>query len=167
MKMNVAKKILFLAGASFLAACSSVMPVVYVPQQSGTLNDSSVSGNISVTLKPDQADIRRGEPLGFSVTMQNVSLQTILLPRQPDVVLTWIYPDGKRDNLIRDTDSLQANPEFVKLAPGAQIVSRLSIKTSSFHRAGIFEFRAIVSAAGADKTWAGCAVSNGFGVMVE
>jgi hypothetical protein len=151
--------------AVVLAGCASI-PAPYQPMQAGNLNDGSGAGSIAVVLNADRDTIRRGDTLRFSVAIQNVGTQPVVLPRDPDTQLTWVYPDGRRDNLIKDS-AAPANSELVRLEPGQQLTHKSTIPTYYFHRSGITEFRAIVSAAGTGNTWNGRAVSNGFGVMVE
>ena len=166
MHMNAQKNLALVAVALLLAGCASFGPPDYRPQHAGSIGEGDNSGNISVVLQSDQTAIHRGDELGFSVSIRNVGQQAVLLPRNRDLMLSWVYPDGRRDNFIRDSRDV-ANAEIVHLEPGEQIVQRSSLKTDYFHRRGITEFRAIVSAAGQENTWTGRATSNGFGVLVE
>lgn len=164
--MKILRHMLIVMIAGIVAGCASFEFSDYVPRQAGSLDDASGSEQIAVSLRPDAPSIRRGDNLGFSVAIRNISGQTVVLPKNPDVMLTWIYPDGQRDNLIRG-ESDAAPGELVKLDPGQEMIRHSTIKTYYFHRSGITEFRAIVSAAGPADAWSGRAISNGYGVMID
>lgn len=165
--MNMAKKITALVAVALLSGCASFEPpVVYHPQQAGNLADGDLGAAVSVVLKADQESIHRGDLLGLSIAIRNVGKTAITLPRNPDTLLTWVYPDGRRDNIIKDAADV-AGTELTKLEPGQELVQRSVIKTYYFKHSGITEFRAIVSAAGPANCWTGRVASNGFGIMVE
>lgn len=165
--MNVTKKIAALVAMAMLAGCASFSPApLYVPRQAGNMGDGDSGAGVVVVLKPDRVSIHRGELLGLSVAIRNVGAEAIILPRKPDTLLTWIYPDGRHDNVVRDTAEV-AGTELAKLEPGQEIVQHATIKTYYFNRSGITEFRAIVSAAGPANCWTGRVASNGFGIMVD
>lgn len=164
--MNLKPQLLTLMIAGLLCGCASFEPPAYRPLHSGNLGDAEADGAISVTLTPDRETIRRGEVLGFAVAIRNVSQQPVLLPGEPEMMLTWIYPDGRHDNQINGEPS-PASTAAVRLAPGESLVRRSALKTYYFQRGGITEFRAIVSAAGPAEGWSGRTSSNGYGVMVE
>lgn len=153
----------------FLVGCGSVSQA-YKPNQLGNLADNRDGSGIEVNLSPDKYRARIGDPVTFKVTIRNIGSETILFPADPDMLLTWVYPDGKRDNLIRG--ERRTAPKMLALAPGDEHVAHSVVTTYYFDRGGIHEFRAIVSGEqlvmNADRpTWQGRAVSNGFGVLFE
>lgn len=152
-----------------VAGCGSVKQS-YKPSQLGNLGDHQPGGGIEVEIVPDKYRARIGDPLSFKVVIRNVSDQTILFPADPDLLLTWVYPDGRRDNLIRGEK--KGSPKAIALGPGESIVMNSVITTYYFDRTGIHEFRAVVrgedvAMSPTSRVWAGRAVSNGFGVLFE
>jgi hypothetical protein len=145
----------------------------YIPAKMGNLNDSLARGGIEISLVPDRylADI--GDMLAFSIILKNVSAEPIWIPREPDMLMTWVYPDGKRDNVIRDAKPVEyTKANSTLLNPGDEKVYRSAVTTYYFNRGGITEFRALVSANhpvrdGLGPYWTGEAESNGFGVMMR
>lgn len=164
--MNVKAQLMAAAIATMLAGCASFDPPKYRPHRAGSLNDGENGGSIAVTIRPDQDSVRRGDVIDFTVAIRNVGAQELMLPRDPDLILTWTYADGRCDNQVRDAATV-VPVEMVRLLPGEELVRRSSLKTYYFHSRGITEFRAIVSAAGPAASWTGRAVSNGFGIMVN
>lgn len=158
---------------ALLTGCAS-LEQPYIPAKMGNLNDSLAQGGIKVMLVPDRYNASIGDLLSFSIILKNVSAEPIWIPKEPDLLLMWVYPDGKRDNLIKDegtpVEYTKANSTL--LQPGAEQVYRSAITTYYFNRAGITEFRALVSANHPVRDnlapyWAGEADSNGFGVMMR
>lgn len=155
--------------AVLLIGCGTVKQA-YKPSHLGNLADHQSSSGIEVTLIPDKYRARIGDPVTFTVVIRNVNSQPILFPTDPDLLLTWIYPDGRRDNLIRGERKVAT--DYTVLAPGEEHVERSVVTTYYFDRGGIHEFRAIVSgdevAMNAGRpAWHGRAISNGFGVLFE
>lgn len=153
-----------------LVGCGSVQQA-YKPTHLGTLADSASSQGIEITLRPDKSHARIGDPVSFEIVIRNVGTAPISFPEDPDLLLTWVYPDGKRDNLIR-SDLKVPSHRMVVLAPGESRVEHSVVTTYYFDHAGITEFRAIVSAADLSvastrQGWRGRAISNGFGVYFD
>lgn len=157
------------AAVALLAGCGTVREA-YKPSHLGNLADSETDNGIEVTLSPDKYRARIGDPVTFQVVIRNVGDQPVAFPADPDLLLTWVYPDGKRDNLIRG-DKASARPGTVLLAPGQERIEHSVVTTYYFDHGGIHEFRAIVTAdaqtAAGRPQWSGRLVSNGFGVMFE
>ncbi|HMP75619.1 MAG TPA: hypothetical protein PKE12_04910 [Kiritimatiellia bacterium] len=152
-----------------LVGCGSVSHA-YKPSQLGNLADHRGASGIEVNLSPDKYRARIGDPVTFKVTIRNVGTDPILFPADPDLLLTWVYPDGKRDNLIRG--ERRGAAKMLTLAPGDEHVAHSVVTTYYFDRGGIHEFRAIVYgeqlAMNTERpAWQGRAVSNGFGVLFE
>ncbi len=167
------KRILKVVGLMALGAqlvgCGTVQQA-YKPTHLGNLADHRDASGIEVTLSPDKYRARIGEPVTFKIVIRNVGSDPILFPADPDLLLTWVYPDGKRDNLIRGDRKL--SQKLIVLAPGEEHIAHSVVTTYYFDRGGIHEFRAIVRGEElAMKTerpaWQGRAVSNGFGVLFE
>lgn len=157
--------------AGFLVGCGTVQQA-YKPQQLGNLADNRNDSNIEVSLRPDKSMARIGEPITFTIEIRNIGSEPILFPSDPDLLMTWVYPDGKRDNLIRD--KRRGGPEMRMLRPGETYIAHSVVTTYYFDHAGIHEFRAVVYGerdlalnSRARPAWDGRAVSNGFGLLFE
>jgi hypothetical protein len=107
------------------------------------------------------------------VIIRNTALEPIWVPADIDVLFTWIYPNGGRDNFMREfqTERFYSKDEAVLLKPGHALVRKETIKTYYFHREGITEFRAVVHSGGNTNPelkpfWQGEIESNGYGVLV-
>lgn len=149
-----------------LCGCGTVQDT-YKPSHLGNLGDGESAKSIQVTLKPDKYRARKGDPVTFTVVIKNTGDQSVWFPRDPDLLLTWVYPDGRRDNLVRSEEA-SGSKEEVLLKPGQDRIEHSVVTTYYFNRSGIHEFRAIVSSdtdeAASKKSWTGRAVSNGFGI---
>lgn len=155
---------------AMLSGCGTVQEV-YKPTQLGNLADNRNDRDIEITLRPDKAQARIGDPITFTVSIRNVGTQPVLMPNDPDLLMMWIYPDGKRDNLIRS--ERRGRAEWSVLKPGEERIAHSVITTYYFDHSGIHEFRAILSGVNeiamnsTRPAWQGRAVSNGFGVLFE
>lgn len=149
-----------------LSACGTVQ-TTYKPAWMGNMADGETDQNIEIQLRPDKYRAKIGDPLTFSVVIRNVGSQPVWFPSHPDLLVMWVYPDGRRDNII-SSDQDSGSTEMVLLNPGQDRVEHSVVTTYYFDRIGIHEFRAIVSAEKSTTTahrgWSGRAVSNGFGV---
>jgi hypothetical protein len=169
---NAAIQMVMVTALSMLSACGT-MEQPYKPCHMGTLQDSSIVDGLEITLVPDKTTAKIGDLLTFYVIIKNVGSSAVLLPAEPDVLLTWIYPDGKRDNFIQD-DSMgaSASGQNVRLDAGKTLVLKSALTTYYFNNRGITEFRARVSvnrntlAGGADSRRDEIS-SNGFGVLFD
>ena len=149
-----------------LTGCGTVQQA-YKPDHLGNLSDDEMDSGIRITLSPDKYRARIGDPVTFKLVIQNVGTEPVWLPGDPELLLTWVYPDGRRDNLIRGDKPL-SDSVAVLLKPGQQRIEHSVVTTYYFDRSGIHEFRAILTAhAGQGQSWAGRAISNGFGVFFE
>lgn len=160
---------LALIGMGLMTGCGTVQQA-YRPDHLGDLSDDEIDQGIRVTLVPDKYRARIGEPVTFKVVIRNVGDQPVWIPGDPDVLLTWVYPDGRRDNLLRGLSSSTPPKNAVLLRPGQEQVEHSVVTTYYFNRAGIHEFRAILTADASPKAqpgWTGRAISNGFGVFFE
>lgn len=169
MKLATHKTVMSAACLAVFAGCGTVHEA-YKPDHLGNLADNETNSGIEVTLSPDKYRARIGDPVTFQVVIRNVGDTALWFPADPDLLLTWVYPDGKRDNLIRG-DRREAVAGEVLLSPGQERIEHSVVTTYYFDRGGIHEFRAIVTAdagpVGKKPTWHGRAVSNGFGVYFE
>lgn len=158
-----------MAAVACLTGCGTIQEA-YKPDHLGNLADDQTDSGIQITLSPDKYRARIGDPVTFRIAIRNVGTENVWIPSDPDLLLTWVYPDGKRDNLIRG-DRPAASPGLVMLAPGQEHIAHSVVTTYYFDRGGIHEFRAIVTADAETATqqaaWRGRAVSNGFGVFFE
>ncbi|MCO5061200.1 MAG: hypothetical protein M9963_04245 [Kiritimatiellae bacterium] len=156
--------------AGLLTGCGSVQQA-YKPQQLGNLADSRTDSSIEVLLKPDKTRARIGDPVTFTIIIRNVGTESVLIPDDPDLIMTWVYPDGKRDNLLRA--ERQTAPSLVKLKPGEARIAHSVVTTYYFDHSGVHEFRAVLygnnhMAMNTElPAWQGRAVSNGYGVQFD
>lgn len=157
--------------ASVASGCTS-MKQAYIPTHVGNLSDNQSIDGLEMTISPDKPTARIGDVLTFSIILKNVSQQRVIIPIDPEILMTWVYPDGKRDNVIRGySDNPQPKGTLV-LAPGESKVYRSAITTYYFDRKGITEFRARASLANLSNqamagSWQGDIASNGYGVMFQ
>lgn len=146
----------------------------YKPQQVGALQDNNAVNGIEVTLIPDRFKAKIGDIVTFSVKIKNVGNEGVWIPKEPDILMTWVYPDGKRDNFVNDFDQAgRYRGDSFMLPPGQEKIFQSAITTYYFNRGGITEFRAKVNMTGrmaqasSQPTWDREIASNGFGVMFE
>jgi hypothetical protein len=166
-EMMHSKLVTILVVSTLLVGCGTIKET-YKPRHLGNLADQRVAGGIELRLTPDKYRARIGDPLTIKVSIRNVSDKPILLPSEPDLLLAWVYPDGKRDNLVRS--ERVPPPNYIALAPGEERISQSVVTTQYFDRGGIHEFRAILNgdkhAKSSDRAaWKGRAISNGYGVL--
>jgi hypothetical protein len=159
--------------AAALSGCGT-MPETYIPSTVGPLGESNPASEMRVSISSKNTLAFIGDLIIFQITLKNVSEDPIWVPREPDVLLTWTYPNGRRDNFVREfQDERYYSPDdAVQLLPGQQITKFIPVKTYFFERAGITEFRALVHASRNTNPklapfWEGKAISNAFGVLVE
>lgn len=159
--------------SSFLFAGCSSIPDAYYPQSTGPSLPTTAESGIKVHISTDSETAVKGEPIQFSVAIENVSSQDLIIPRRPHVVFAWTYANGVRDNFVMETPSewfFHAR-DVVKLKPGATLDLTIPVKTYYFERLGITEFHAIVRSprntnAALGSVWQGYVTSNRFGVRV-
>ena len=166
--MNKLLSMIAVLGMGLMSGCGTVQQA-YKPDHLGDLSDQEVEEGIRVTLVPDKYRARIGEPVSFKVVIRNVGEKAVWIPGDPDLLLTWVYPDGRRDNLIRGMQTVP-HRNAVLLKPGEERVENSVVTTYYFNRSGIHEFRAILTADASSKQtagWSGRAISNGFGVFFE
>src|SRR5438046_1085080 len=89
-----------LVAVAALTGCATVEKP-YIPAKLGNLEDDQAYDGIRMQLMPDHFQAKIGELLTFSIILKNVSSQPIWIPKDPDFLLTWVYPDGKRDNIVK------------------------------------------------------------------
>ena len=153
-----------------LTGCGT-MEVPYKPAQVGNLRDSQVIGDLEITLQPDRSVARIGDTVSFVVKIKNVGIRSVRVPAEPDIFLTWVYPDGKRDNFIDDPAAKRIDASStVVLDPGDVLTLHSDVATYYFNDKGITEFRAMVSMdtpdlAGYRPAMHADIPSNGYGIM--
>ena len=159
--------------ALLLAGCGT-MPGEYIPTKVGPIGDPDADAALKVVISTKNTLAFIGDPIIFQITIKNIGEEPIWLPREPDVLFTWTYPNGRRDNFIREfqEERFYSADNAVQLLPGQQLTRFVPIKTYFFEKAGITEFRALVHASrntnpGLEPFWQGKALSNAFGVLVE
>ena len=160
----------FVAASLFLVGCSTI-PDRYIPSSVGSLNDADDSNILKISITPESSELSIGETLVFRVNVKNVSKMPLWIPREPDLLFTWIYPDGRRDGFVHEPqrDQFFTQQDATYLRPGQQISKSVSIRTYYFERKGITEFRAFLRAARNTNPalipfWTGELASNSYGV---
>lgn len=145
----------------------------YKPSRIGSVDNPPLESPLVLQLASAQDAVTLGEPIYFTVIIRNTSDKAVWLPRNPDVLLTWIYPDGRKDNFLRETPAPQffTQHNAVLLHPGQQMTRTITVKTYYFPLPGITEFRAVLR--GVQNTngelqpfWSGRIESNAYGVKV-
>lgn len=162
-----------LLGAILTAGCGTV-PRRYIPQQVGEIPAKNQSSPIEVLIVPSQEIILLGDVLYFTVIIRNRAPHPIWMPRNPHVALTWVYPNGDRDNFLREFPSFEFFSEqtAVLLQPGQQMNRTIAVKTYYFPLPGITEFRAILHCPentnpALKPFFSGRVGSNAYGILVQ
>ena len=162
-----------LLASVMLSGCATV-PTPYKPSTVGSLNDSQAKDALEVVIEPQCTHAIIGEPIRFAIRLRNVGTQAFWIPRDPDLMFMWVYPNWRRDNFLAEFDGERdyADREVTLLRPGAELSKQFTIKTYYFNREGVTEFRALVHASRNTNPsftpfWHGKALSNAFGVMVQ
>lgn len=151
------------------SGCASI-PAPYRPARVGMLPDANPVDGLVMTLQPDRTSARIGDLITFHIKIKNMGNRSVMIPTEPDILLTWIYPDGRCDNFVRDERSDAAPLVLTPLAPGEERLYRSAVTTYYFPRSGVTEFRACFSVnrtgqVGDTVAWTGSMASNGYGVL--
>ncbi len=162
-----------IAAACLLGGCGT-MPNSYIPRTLGSLQNAERTDDLHVSMAPGSEIAYRGEPIVFHLTLRNTGSRTFWIPRRPDVLLTWTYPNGVHDNFIRDFQEARffQRDEAVRLEPGGELTIDIPVRTYYFTMNGITEFRAVVHSSRNTNPalapfWHGRILSNAFGVLVQ
>lgn len=155
-----------------LTGCSTVEQT-YIPQTVGSARQSNAERGLRVTLSASDEVKRLGEPLKLRVTLRNDGTQAMWVPSDPHLIMVWVYPTGRNDNMMLDPPRARhfTRHDAQLLGPGEQLSKDIQLETYYFPRPGITEFRAVLKVAGSTNPtlkpfWAGRAVSNPFGVLM-
>ncbi|MCX7819061.1 MAG: hypothetical protein N2652_07645 [Kiritimatiellae bacterium] len=155
-----------------LTGCATTTTVPGGPSAPvGRLEETVTNPPLAVALSSKQVRVRRGEPIPFEVVIQNVSPQTIWLPKEPTVVLVWTYPTGQRDNTMTPMVSQVSlgREALLELPPGETVARQVIVSSRYFPRLGVTKFQAIVQVPSNTVAIAlptGRYNSNRFGVFV-
>lgn len=162
------------AALAFAAAGCATAPKTYVPVTVGSLDDPETDGQLEVWISTSQESAFIGDPIFFTVTIRNAGTRAVWVPRNPDLLMTWIYPNGRRDNMLREfsRDQHYSTSEAVLLRAGQQMTKSVAVKTYYFPKTGITEFRAVLHAGrntnpDLSPFWQGELQSNAYGIMVR
>ena len=155
----------------WMAGCSTTPSSREADAPVGQLDNVETSGPIKVTLRSNEFRARRGEPIRFEVQIENIAHEPIWLPKEPAIVLVWIYPNGRKDNTMTPiSDRVSSGLDKVQqLRPGEQIVRQMTVSTRYFPQEGVSKFQAIVQVPTnmvEPALPAGRFASNRFGVFV-
>ena len=175
------KAIYYIVALALLTGCGTLNNT-YRPAVVGPVDSCTRVRDLAVALVGTQeaktsryADrVRLGELVHFSVVLKNVGTNDLWVPKNPEILFSWIYPDGQRDNHLREIpkDHFYQADDIVLLKPGQSLKQPFQLKTCFFRKPGIVEFRAIVQVSrntnrDLPSVWSGRAVSNGYGILVE
>ncbi|OGV42686.1 MAG: hypothetical protein A2X46_05315 [Lentisphaerae bacterium GWF2_57_35] len=160
--------------AIFLLSGCGTMPAKYIPVTLGPVIESESVQGIELTILPSVETIAIGEVLTMTVTIKNIHTEPVWFPRNPEIMMLWIYPDGKRDNLVFECteNRFYTEDQVVWLKAGQVVQTKMRIKTYYFPKPGVTEFQAFCNAASNTNPairpfWHGKIFSNTYGVMVE
>ncbi len=149
------------------------METPYRPTRVGRIDAAPAEGPLEMQMVCAQDTITIGEPLYFTVIIRNTSDRPVWLPRNPPLIMAWVYPDGRRDNFLREYPDAQffSTQNAVLLQPGQQMTRTVAVKTYYFPLPGITEFRALLDSprnTNPELTpfWSGRLESNAYGVKV-
>lgn len=162
------------AGALLALAGCGTAGFTYVPAVVGPLDDQEATSTVDVRIETDSPIAVIGQPIVFRVLIRNISTRAFWLPRDPDLLFTWIYPSGQRDNFLREfrEERYYSERDAVRLKPGEELVKYFTIRTWYFQRPGITEFRAVLHSSRNTNPsllpfWNGEVQSNSFGIDVK
>jgi len=175
--MNVLRRLvigLAIAGMALILTGCGTTGSSYIPATVGSLEDHEATGTLEVQIETDSAVANIGQPIVFRVVIRNVSTRAFWVPRDPDLLFTWIYPNGRHDNFLREfrPERYYSERDAVRLKPGEELVKHFTIRTWYFERPGITEFRAVLHASRNTNPallpfWNGEIQSNSFGIEVK
>ena len=159
--------------AALVTAGCSTVPDKYKPVQVGVVNEENIADGIEFVIRPATDTLVRGEVLFFDISLKNVGADGFWFPREPEIMLTWVYSSGQRDNLLFEpTDTRHfTKTDAVYVKPGQTLKTRMKIKTYYFPRIGITEFQAFYRAPAntnpdLEPFWNGKVYSNSYGINV-
>jgi hypothetical protein len=128
---------------------------------------------LQVTIRPTSDQVTVGDVINFEIVYENVGPEPFMFPKHPNILFTWTYANGRRDNyLIEDASPKHyASTDLVSLDPGTSMTREFKVKTYYFKTKGVTEFRAILRCPQCTNpelgsVWHGRAVSNTYGVML-
>ena len=146
----------------------------YIPSIRGTVPRGTPVDGLVLNLTPQRDPVTIGDVIWFTVTIKNCGTSAFWIPKTPNIMLLWTYPDGRKDNMLFEPETARyfEKNEVVMLKPGYAYETAMKIKSYYFYRAGITEFQAVMfSPQNTNPSivpfWSGRAYSNGHGLMVE
>ena len=170
--MKTKAKLIGLTVIALASGCSTV-PDVYKPNAVGYVNGSVTEKGLQVTIRPARDQVAVGDVINFDVIYENVGDKPFMFPKNPNLLFTWTYSNGRRDNYLGEDASPKHYDatELVSLKPGTCMTSEFPVKTYYFKTQGVTEFRAILRCPlctnpELSSVWHGRAVSNTYGVML-
>ena len=165
--------VMCIALALLACSCKTTSPSGYVPRQLGSIEQSNSNSRAMLTITPSKVRYEPGDPIEFTVTLENTSASPYWVPKNLVPVFVWNYSDGSRDGQLPRSNAPRPyqKDKSVLLQPGDELSSTRVVKTNYFLREGITEFHAILdipentnsqlSPFMSDKL-----LSNGYGVLV-
>lgn len=161
------------AAATLLVCIGCVAPVKYIPATLGLSAPGETRNGLQVHIRPQSDGVTPGTPIVFEVTIRNAGDVGFFLARNPNLVFVWTYPNGQRDNFVREFAERRffSRDEAVYLGPGDELTVSRTIETHFFPKTGITEFHAILYSEKNTNPdlrpfWHGWVASNFYGVFV-
>jgi hypothetical protein len=117
------------------------------PSQVGELTPPQVKDGLELRLRHrDGTSFALGGRIRFEVDVRNAGTRVVSVPLEPVITLVWVYPSGRRDNMMRPYSAREAldGASIRFLAPGESMTLSVDLSTRFFERAGIMEFAAIL-----------------------
>ena len=149
-------------------------PAKYVPQTIGSSDTGDVIDGLEVVIKAASDRVILGKPVHFDITITNSGHNSIWIPKDPHLIFVWVYPNGRRDNVVQELPPRRHynNKSAILLGPGKTFSKNFTIRTHYFPKSGITEFRAIMQSPENTNPrlapfWQGRALSNAYGVLVQ
>lgn len=146
----------------------------YKPSTIGKVSLPDYSTGLKVTIAPKTDAYTYGDEVSFTLLAQNVSSKTIYLPRDPQFRFCWVYPNGRRDNYVFDTqrEKYYLKKDLIRIEPGQAVRFSKQIETYYFPKRGITEFYALFTVPrnanpNIRGVWTGETESNRYGVLID
>ena len=169
---NIIQLIILISASYIFIGCAS-LPNSYIPETAGPVNESEVYDGLQATLLSDYVAIAKGESINFDIELKNTTEQGIWIPEKPEIMMSWVYPNGRRDNVLIEFNETRfySKDELVYLKPQEATVVTVPIKTYYFPRTGITEFQVWCNISkntnpALPRVWHGQLASNAYGVDI-
>lgn len=165
---------LLAVGAISLQGCATNLDQRYIPQTVGYVDPSLPVDGLTIEISPKDDRVILGRPITFEASIRNTGQRAFWVPRDPNLIFIWVYPNGQRDNFVQEQPLSRHfdRRNAILLKPGEEMHEEFTIRTHYFPKTGITEFRAIFQAAENTNPrlqpfWNGKVFSNAYGILVD